>query len=169
MASRFAGMTHYTGAGHQVRHLTAILLLLPAAALAGDYVGPEACRGCHPAAFASWREGPHARALESLPPARRADKRCLACHAPAAAEGQAGVGCEACHGPGRLYAAAYVMRDAELARAVGLAEAGERTCLPCHTESTPSLKKFEYAGKLKLIAHPTPAAAAAAPAAKPGK
>jgi hypothetical protein len=140
-----------------VSRLIAIALFLPAAALAADFVGPETCRACHPAAYASWKEGPHARALESLPPARRGDKRCLSCHAPAAEQGQAGVGCEACHGPGRLYAAPYVMRDLELARAVGLAETGERTCLPCHTESTPSLKKFDYARKLKLIAHPASA------------
>jgi formate-dependent nitrite reductase cytochrome c552 subunit len=130
---------------------------LPVLAGAGELVGPETCKGCHPAAWASWKEGPHARALESLPPARRADKRCLSCHAPAAEAGMSGVGCEACHGPGRRYAAGYVMRDAELARAVGLADPGEKTCLGCHTESTPSLGKFDFARKVKLIAHPSPA------------
>jgi hypothetical protein len=49
------------------------------------------------------------------------------------------------------------MRDAELARAVGLADPGERTCLGCHTESTPSLGKFDFSRKVKLIAHPSPA------------
>jgi hypothetical protein len=142
-----------------VRFLIAIGIAwcLPALVRAGDLVGPETCKGCHPAAWASWKEGPHARALESLPPARRADKRCLGCHAPAAEAGMSGVGCEACHGPGRRYAASYVMRDAELARAVGLAEQGERICLACHTETAPSLGKFDVARKLKLIAHPSPA------------
>jgi hypothetical protein len=51
------------------------------------------------------------------------------------------------------------MRDAELARAVGLADPGEKTCLGCHTESTPSLGRFDYARKLRLIAHPSPAVA----------
>jgi formate-dependent nitrite reductase cytochrome c552 subunit len=137
----------------------AIAWCLPTPVRAGELVGPETCKGCHPAAWASWREGPHARALESLPPARRADRRCLSCHAPAAEAGMSGVGCEACHGPGRRYAAAYVMRDAELARAVGLAEPGDRACLACHTESTPSLGKFDPARKLKLILHPSPAVA----------
>ncbi len=45
------------------------------------------------------------------------------------------------------------MRDAELARALGLVDPGEKTCLACHTESTPSLVKFEYARKVALIVH----------------
>ena len=140
-----------------MRFLKLLVWCLPALAGAGDLVGPETCKGCHMAAWTSWKEGPHARALESLPPARRADKRCLSCHSPAAEAGMSGVGCEACHGPGRRYVASYVMRDAELARAVGLAEPGEKACLACHTESTPSLEKFEFARKVKLIAHPAPA------------
>ncbi len=137
-----------------MRHLLAIAALLaPALALGGDQVGPETCKACHPAAYASWREGPHARALESLPERSRTDKRCLSCHAPAAEAGQAGVGCEACHGPGRLYAARYVMRDAELSRALGLVIPGEKGCQACHGESTPSLRKFDFARKVKLIWH----------------
>jgi hypothetical protein len=77
----------------------------------------------------------------------------MACHAPDADKGLPGVSCEACHGAGRLYSPAYVMRDPELARAVGLLDPGEKTCLACHTESTPSLGKFEYARKLPLIEH----------------
>jgi hypothetical protein len=140
-----------------VPFLIVLVLVLPTLAGAGDLVGPETCKGCHLAAWTSWKEGPHARAQEVLPPDRRADRRCLSCHAPAAEAGMSGVGCEACHGPGRRYAASWVMRDAELARAVGLADPGERACLACHTESTPSLGKFDYARKLKLIAHPAPA------------
>jgi formate-dependent nitrite reductase cytochrome c552 subunit len=88
-----------------------------------------------------------------LPERSRADKRCLSCHAPDIEDGIAGVSCEACHGPGRLYSAPYVMRDPELARAVGLADPGERACAGCHTDTTPSLVKFEYARKLPLIKH----------------
>ncbi len=140
-----------------MRFLILIAWGLPALVAAGDLVGPETCKACHPAAWSSWKEGPHARAAESLPPERRADKRCLSCHSPGAEAGMSGVGCEACHGPGRRYAASYVMRDAELARAVGLADPGERACLGCHTESTPGLGKFDYARKVKQLAHPAPA------------
>lgn len=45
------------------------------------------------------------------------------------------------------------MRDPELARAVGLRDPGERTCLRCHDESTPSLERFDYGRKLPLIEH----------------
>jgi hypothetical protein len=45
------------------------------------------------------------------------------------------------------------MRDAELARAVGLVDPGEKTCAGCHTDSTPSLVPFEYGRKLPLIRH----------------
>ncbi len=46
------------------------------------------------------------------------------------------------------------MRDAELARAVGLADPGERSCRGCHLEgSSPSLAPFDLKEKVKLIDH----------------
>jgi hypothetical protein len=77
--------------------------------------------------------------------------------------------CERCHGPGKYYYPSYVMRDRELARAVGLLEPSERTCLGCHTESTPSLTRFEYAKKLPLIEHGGYRAARHAAEARPGR
>jgi hypothetical protein len=146
-------MSHYTPAS-VARFLPLLAAALPALAAAQGVVGPETCKACHPGAHAAWREGPHARAYDILPERSRKDPRCLGCHAPDLELGLAGVTCEACHGPGAAYSARYVMRDAELARAVGLVDPGERTCLACHTESTPSLEKFDYAAKLRLIAHP---------------
>ena len=116
-------------------------------------VGPETCKACHPAAYEAWQKGPHARAQDGLPERSRKDRRCLSCHAPMADEGQTGVGCETCHGPGGAYSARYVMRDPELARAVGLVEPGERSCGACHNDSTPSLTRFDHARKLPLIEH----------------
>jgi hypothetical protein len=151
------------------RPLALLAVLLPAAAAARDLVGPETCKACHPGAYAAWREGPHARAYDILPERSRKDERCLGCHAPDSEGGLSGVTCEACHGPGAFYAARYVMRDAELARAVGLVDPGEKTCLACHTESTPSLERFVYEKKVRLIAHPDapPPAAAPPPATAP--
>lgn len=147
-------MAHYTPGPVPAPLTRALLLVLPVAALAGgDRVGPEACKACHPAAYEAWRAGPHARAEERLAAASRADERCRSCHAPDAGDGLAGVSCEACHGPGRLYAARHVMRDPELARAVGLTDPGERSCLACHTASAPSLVPFQHARKLPLIDH----------------
>ncbi len=156
-----------------MRHLPASVLLAaslaPSVPHAGDAVGPETCKACHPSAYEAWLATPHARARESLPERSRNEPRCLSCHAPNAEDGLAGVSCETCHGAGRLYAAPYVMRDAELARALGLQDPGEKTCLACHTESTPSLVKFEYERKLALIRHgkEPPPPPAPAPARKP--
>jgi hypothetical protein len=61
------------------------------------------------------------------------------------------------------------MRDAELARALGLTVPGERACAACHTEATPSLKKFDHQQKVKLIAHPEPHAGAAPAAGAPNR
>lgn len=134
--------------------LLAALLLPPVAArAAGDKVGPEACRACHPSAYLAWAATPHARAYEALPERSRKDARCLGCHAPNLEDGLAGVSCESCHGGGRVYAASYVMRDPELSRALGLVEPGERSCGACHTESTPSLERFDPKKKLPLIEH----------------
>jgi Cytochrome c554 and c-prime len=145
-------------------------LLLPAGVRAtGDKVGPETCKACHPVAYERWRQSPHARATDALPERSRADARCLGCHAPDREDGLVAVTCEACHGPGRIYAARHVMRDPELARLVGLVDPGEKTCLACHTESTPSLVKFEYARKLPLIEHGAADRAARAAAAAESK
>ncbi len=148
-------MAHYTAVPVPSLRLRFLLLAaaIPALSLAGDRVGPEVCKACHPAAYEAWRASPHARARESLPERSRSDARCLSCHAPDLEDGIADVSCEACHGPGRVYAAGYVMRDAELARAVGLVDPGQRTCAGCHTESTPSLVRFEFERKLPLIRH----------------
>ncbi len=147
--------------------LAAAAALLAPLARAADVVGPETCRACHPSAYEAWVASPHARARESLPEKSRNEPRCLGCHAPEAADGLAGVTCESCHGAGRAYTAAYVMRDPELARAVGLVDAGPKTCGACHTESTPSLERFEYERKLALIRHGKEPAAPAPPAQKP--
>ena len=154
-----------------MRHLLALLVALPLPAAAQGYIGAETCKACHAAAYEAWRDGPHAHALDRLPESSRKDPRCTSCHAPAAEQGAQGVTCETCHGQGRVYAQSYVMRDRELARAVGLQDPGEKTCLACHTESTPSLRPFAYPEKLLLIRHwgeerpaaKAPADAAAAP------
>jgi len=176
MATWIERMPHYTRETVPVpRHLPLLLLALalaPAGPRAADPVGPETCKACHPVAYELWRQGPHARAQAALPERSRADARCTSCHAPEASRAQAGVGCEACHGNGQLYAHRYVMRDRELARALGLLEVGEKTCGRCHDESTPSLARFDYARKLPLVQHGAAdrearRAAAAAPSGGP--
>jgi len=134
-------------------HALWVFLLLAPLARAHDPLGAETCKACHLAAYEIWRESGHARALTSLPEKSRGDARCTVCHAPEGQRGQGGVTCESCHGNGQLYARRYVMRDRELARALGLQDVTEKTCLRCHDESTPSVSKFDHARKLPLIQH----------------
>lgn len=130
----------------------ALALAAAGPAAAQDPVGVEACRACHPQAVASWEAGPHARAERGLGD-RRNEPACVVCHAPLREHRQAGVTCEACHGAGEHYATAYVMRDRELSRAVGLVVPGEKECRACHDAQSPSLAPFDYARKMAFIAH----------------
>jgi hypothetical protein len=133
-----------------------VLLLLVGSGVAGaaDFVGPESCKGCHPAAYDAWMQSKHARAGDSLSEAQRKDARCLSCHAPEqASQGISHVTCETCHGPGQYYSPSYVMKDAELARLVGLVDPSEKACRTCHDASSPSLKPFNFVESLKAIDH----------------
>lgn len=130
------------------------LLAAPTAASSADFVGAESCKACHPEAYAAWKNSKHARAFESLTAQQKKDARCVSCHAPdLAAQGSAGITCETCHGGGEYYSPAYVMKDAELSRMVGLTDPLEKHCRACHDASSPSLRPFEFVEKLKLIDH----------------
>lgn len=132
----------------------ALALSVSGAALAADFLGPESCKGCHPAAYEAWMQSKHARAGDSLSEAQSKDARCLSCHAPdQASQGVSHVTCETCHGGGQYYSPNYVMKDAELARLVGLVDPSEKACRNCHDASSPSLKPFNFVESLKAIDH----------------
>jgi hypothetical protein len=124
------------------------------AVLAHDFLGSESCQACHPDAYAAWQTSSHARARDVLSPQQQKDVRCLSCHSPNQTDQKAAhVACESCHGGGEYYSANYVMKDAELARLVGLVDPAEKSCRGCHDSSSPSLKPFDFAAKLKAIDH----------------
>jgi hypothetical protein len=115
----------------------------PAVAARRDWTGSAACGTCHPDELAAWQVTAHATTAARLP--ARPAGRCLACHAtgeaPVGPAIAVEVGCEACHGAGAAYAAADLMRDVPLARALGLvdlstAAAREAVCTGCHVRST---------------------------------
>jgi formate-dependent nitrite reductase cytochrome c552 subunit len=134
--------------------LLPLVLLASGAVGAADFVGPESCKGCHPAAYAAWQQSKHARATDSLSEAQKKDARCLSCHAPdQAQQATANVSCETCHGAGQYYAPAYVMKDPELSRLVGLVDPSEKGCRTCHDASSPSLRPFNFVESLKAIDH----------------
>lgn len=136
------------------RPFLVLVLVLSGAAGAADFLGPESCKGCHPAAYDLWMQSKHARAGESLVSTQQKDVRCLSCHSPdQAAQSVSHVTCETCHGPGQHYSPSYVMKDPELARLVGLVDPSEKACRTCHDASSPSLKPFNFVESLKAIDH----------------
>jgi cytochrome c554/c'-like protein len=132
-------------------------LTLAAPAFATDLVGPESCRTCHAEAYRIWAQGPHARAVASFSAEQHKSSLCLSCHSrdeqrSTASDPIAGVSCETCHGGGRYYQAAVVMRDKELARLFGLQDAAA-TCSSCHGPGSPSAQPFDVKAALQRIDH----------------
>jgi hypothetical protein len=118
-------------------------VVAPALAGRADWTGSAACGSCHPAQLAAWQATRHATTAARLP--AKPAGRCLSCHgtgeAPAGPAIAVEVGCEACHGAGAAYAADDLMRDRELARALGLADvttpaARAAICGGCHAGVT---------------------------------
>jgi len=118
------------------------------------YVGSEACAGCHAESFEVWRGSRHARAWDSLKEVGKTfDPECISCHVVGfGKEGGfhseqdsphlAGVGCEACHGPGKAHVgegggkmAPFTLRD----------------CVVCHTNERSAA--FELDSYWKEIEH----------------
>lgn len=133
------------------------LLLVASPALASDLVGPVSCRTCHEEAYRIWAQGPHARAASTLSAEQRKEPLCIACHSrDQQREGQAdvsGVSCETCHGAGRYYQPAVVMRDKELSHLFGLVDPTPASCLVCHGGASPSLRPFDVTEALPRIDH----------------
>ncbi|MEA3461786.1 MAG: cytochrome c family protein [Bacteroidota bacterium] len=149
------------------------------------YIGASKCKMCHvkPATgeqYNIWLKGPHAGAMKTLASEESkkiatemgiadptTDAACIKCHSTvgsvdaklvASAKMDEGVSCESCHGPGSMYKGASVMKNKELAMTKGLIEPTEAGCKTCHNEESPTYKPFNYAEKVKMIAHPNPAA-----------
>jgi hypothetical protein len=138
--------------------LFALVLLVSSAAFpASDFVGPVSCRTCHAQAFEIWSKSPHAHATDSLTAEQRKSPMCLSCHSrdeqrSNPADPVTGISCETCHGAGRSYQAANVMRDKELARLFGLSEAAT-TCVACHGAGSASPQPFDVKEALGRIDH----------------
>lgn len=100
------------------------------------FAGSKACAPCHPAAYKVWRESQHATALGTLEQERQdRDPDCVSCHVVGLESTQgfrdrkttpdlADVGCESCHGPGKM----HVMNPVEHP----LPKIDERSCFKCH-------------------------------------
>ncbi|NQV42115.1 MAG: hypothetical protein HQ506_07155 [Candidatus Marinimicrobia bacterium] len=70
------------------------------------------------------------------------------------------VGCESCHGAGSEYKSKKVkaaIAEGTITReSVNLLTISEKTCTVCHNKKSPTYKAFDYAVRVKEIAHPAP-------------
>jgi hypothetical protein len=151
-----------------------------------SYVGAAKCaKMCHKSAkqgeqLPIWEKSKHADAYKALatPAALETAKKagvtgdpqksdkCLKCHVTgfsadaklkeATYSIEEGVGCEACHGPGKDYAKLSIMKDKKQALAAGLIVPDEKVCVKCHNQDSPNYKPFNFAEMAKKIAHPIP-------------
>lgn len=134
--------------------MTTLLMLLLVST--GNYVGAARCQSCHPLAYQTWQQSAHARAFEALQQTQKSETRCTVCHTLTPDDTQAklqGVQCESCHGGGKYYSPLYVMKDKELARAVGLVVPNEASCKRCHDAHAPNIEPFDYKTAWSRIAH----------------
>ncbi len=163
-----------------------------------QFVGVKRCRTCHKKEpignqYGVWLNSKHAKAYETLASEKaknwasemgiddpQTHGECLRCHTTAHGvpdelaykkiERSEGVGCEACHGPGKDYRKKKVMIDNELSVAKGMIPQSEKVCVTCHnddsrawdperyTRADATKVGFDYEQAVARIAHPVPEA-----------
>jgi hypothetical protein len=152
-----------------------------------EYVGPEACKACHPAAYDVWSKHPHANSYQSLvkaqrPTNRQFDGECIVCHTtgfkyktgfedPNKTPALLNVSCESCHGPGSLHV--NDKKDLKIRAAMNPfkirpGEPPQRWlirmhdfCATCHDTDNSVHFDFPTYWNDKKTAHPTPPKSAA--------
>ena len=120
----------------------------------GTYVGSASCKGCHPEAYAIWKESKHAHAYQTLVSHEHAaNPECLTCHTVGfgfqtgfvnieTTPNLPNVGCENCHGVGGNH-----VKNPQR----GYGQVTKADCLTCHTaQNSP---KFDYDVYLPKIQH----------------
>lgn len=173
----------------------ALVFLAPGPGAQGDehaYVGTKNCKRCHLKEWRSWSETAMATSFQALLPGERADAKsaagldpdkdystdptCVRCHVTGyGKEGGfvdmestpelAGVGCEACHGPGGTYTQDGYMtlknKEYHKADLVAVGLVGEVTgeqCVVCHNAESPFVPDdfvFDFAAKKDEGTHET--------------
>lgn len=120
------------------------------------YLGFWGCAPCHASQMASWQQTRHAKAYVTLEKGKaQFNQDCLPCHVTGIATSQAaealalpddrrGVGCETCHGPGRLHSVSP--KSNPMAR-----KPGAEICQTCH--SAPHDQNFQYDQRIKKVDH----------------
>lgn len=127
----------------------------PSTVYTGPFVGSDACKTCHAPEYAQWQTTAHARAWASLEKDhRQGELSCAVCHSTGAQHpdgpkqiGQMlqNVGCESCHGPGRMHSA-----DPQVAMTT--TDPPQELCVVCH-DSTNDGGRFDWATYRPQVAH----------------
>lgn len=121
------------------------------------YVWDAACKDCHADIHAAWSKTKHKIAFTRLPLDSQKTE-CAGCHltgslTPIEVEGKvvnAGVQCEACHGPGKAHAeTAKAGTPEKFAK-----KPAEPLCVQCHNNKSPQFHGFFYAA-MKPLVHKT--------------
>jgi len=117
------------------------------------YLGSQACGPCHADQLAAWQKTKHAMAYTTLVDKKQQfNTNCLPCHvtgvgmdkadeALAVSESRRGVGCEACHGPGRQH-----VKEPKSNALVGKPDA--TLCRKCHAPPHDTTFDFERNSKM---------------------
>ena len=123
------------------------------------YVWADACQECHSEIYQAWTKTKHKMALNRLNEDLR-DKDCVRCHLTGSVtilrrgetELNAGVQCEACHGPALSHATAAGADLLALTEPLELPD--EKVCVRCHCKESPRFQWFEYR-MMRQFVHPT--------------
>ncbi len=117
---------------------------------ASAYLGSEGCSVCHGQAHGAWKGSEHARAFSSLEEVDKSfDANCIGCHTvgfgevggfvdPEISGHLLGVGCEACHGPGKPHATSGGSKGFGSGP-----KPGSHTCAKCHNRMHSPSFRFE--------------------------
>ncbi|MEO0291084.1 MAG: cytochrome c family protein [candidate division WOR-3 bacterium] len=142
-----------------------------------EYVKSTTCKMCHKSEargnqWGIWENSNHAKAFETLKTDKAKEiakkmkiddpsisEKCVTCHN--GWDGEEGVGCQDCHGPGSEYKSMQVMKDLYEKKIkpedVGLIRPNEEYCKKCHNPDSPTYKEFKYAEFFEKIKHPVKA------------
>lgn len=121
-----------------------------------NYVGADACRGCHQKAYEIWSNSQHAKAFDSLALVNKAfDPNCIVCHTVGFNE-EGGyidyedtvhltdVQCESCHGAARNHVTSNAKKPPEKHQ-----WPKEKMCIQCHThKNSPGFNLESYWTKI---------------------
>lgn len=129
------------------------LLFQPNVIASDSSLGVATCRHCHPTQFEAWKNGPHSNSLFVLELDSRKDPKCIGCHSSKIEGELENVQCESCHGGGANYAKSYIMKDRELAKALGLKVNDFSVCLICHQGNSPKIRTFDEQVFWKRLPH----------------